>query len=100
MTVTAQHTIDERNAAFWDELCGTSLARLIGVTDRSPESLRRFDEAYMALSRSLPPQLRPPREPGEPLLEIGLGYGTVSQRLAMAGFEYHGLDIADGPVEI
>jgi SAM-dependent methyltransferase len=100
MSATSQQTIDERNAAFWDELCGSSLARSIGVIDRSPESLRRFDEAYMGLYPYLPRQLRGPREPGEPLLEIGLGYGTVSQRLAESGFGYHGLDIAGGPVEI
>jgi SAM-dependent methyltransferase len=95
-----QQAIDESNAAFWDELCGTSLAQSIGVTDHSPESLRRFDEAYMDLYPYLPAQLRAPHRPGEPLLEIGLGYGTVSQRLAEAGFDYHGLDIARGPVEI
>jgi SAM-dependent methyltransferase len=93
-----QQIVDERNAAFWDELCGTALARSIGVTDRSPASLRRFDDAYMAMYPYLPGQLRPPQEPGEPLLEIGLGYGTVSQRLAEAGFDYRGLDIAAGPV--
>jgi SAM-dependent methyltransferase len=99
MSEITQQTIDERNAAFWDELCGTSLAQSISVTDRSPESLRRFDEAYMDLYPYLPAQLRAPREPGEPLLEIGLGYGTVSQQLAEADFEYHGLDIAQGPVD-
>jgi ubiquinone/menaquinone biosynthesis C-methylase UbiE len=100
MSASAQEAVDARNAAFWDELCGTSLAKSIGVTDRSPESLRRFDAAYMDLYPYLPAQLRAPRERGEPLLEIGLGYGTVSQRLAEAGFGYHGLDIAAGPVEI
>jgi ubiquinone/menaquinone biosynthesis C-methylase UbiE len=100
MSATAQQKVDARNAAFWDELCGTSLAQTIGVTDRSPESLRRFDDAYMDLYPYLPGQLRAPRRPGEPLLEIGLGYGTVSQRLAEAGFGYHGLDIAAGPVEM
>jgi SAM-dependent methyltransferase len=98
--MSAQQAVDARNAAFWDELCGTSLAKSIGVTDRSPESLRRFDAAYMDLYPYLPKQLRAPREPGERLLEIGLGYGTVSQRLAEAGFDYHGLDIAAGPVDM
>jgi ubiquinone/menaquinone biosynthesis C-methylase UbiE len=100
MSATPQQAVDARNAAFWDELCGTSLAKSIGVTDRSAESLRRFDAAYMALYPYLPGQLREPREPGEPLLEIGLGYGTVSQGLAEAHFGYHGLDIAAGPVEM
>ncbi len=95
-----QQTIDERNAGFWDELCGSALARSIGATDDSPESLRRFDEAYMDLYPYLPAQLPAPRHTGESLLEIGLGYGTVSQRLAEAGFLYNGLDIAPGPVDI
>jgi ubiquinone/menaquinone biosynthesis C-methylase UbiE len=98
--MSTQHATDERNAAFWDELCGTSLARSIGVDDHTPESLRRFDEAYLDLYPYLAAQLRAPRHPGEPLLEIGLGFGTVSQYLAEAGFDYHGLDIARGPVEI
>jgi SAM-dependent methyltransferase len=100
MSSTSQQLVDERNATFWDELCGTSLARSIGVTDRSQDSLRRFDDAYMHLYPYLAAQLRAPRRAGEPLLEIGLGYGTVSQRLAEAGFGYHGLDIAAGPVEM
>lgn len=98
--MTSQDTLDERNAAFWDELCGSGLARSIGVTDHSPASLRRFDAAYMDRYPYLAAQLPAPRRPGEPLLEIGLGFGTVSQRLAEAGFAYHGLDIAPGPVEM
>jgi SAM-dependent methyltransferase len=99
-TTTDQHTIDERNAAFWDELCGTLFAQSLGITDRSPESLRRFDAAYLDLYPYLLDQLPRATRPGEPILEIGLGYGTVSQKLAEAGFAYHGLDIAAGPVEM
>jgi SAM-dependent methyltransferase len=98
--MTTQEAIDQRNAAFWDELCGSVMAKTIGITDHSPESLRRFDAAYMDFYPYLARQLRAPAVPGEPLLEIGLGFGTVSQRLAEAGFDYHGLDIAEGPVEM
>lgn len=98
--MTSQEAIDQRNAAFWDELCGSVLAKTIGVTDHSPASLRRYDAAYMDFYPYLDRQLRPPATAGEPLLEIGLGFGTVSQRLAEAGFDYHGLDIAAGPVEM
>jgi ubiquinone/menaquinone biosynthesis C-methylase UbiE len=76
------------------------MAQSIGITDHSPESLRRFDAAYIDFYPYLARQLRPPTTAGEPLLEIGLGFGTVAQRLAEAGFDYHGLDIAAGPVEI
>jgi SAM-dependent methyltransferase len=37
---------------------------------------------------------------GRPILEIGLGYGTLSAQLAATGAELSGLDIAAGPVEI
>jgi SAM-dependent methyltransferase len=37
---------------------------------------------------------------GMKVLEIGLGYGTVSQRLAESGADYTGLDIAQGPVSM
>ena len=34
------------------------------------------------------------------MLEVGLGYGTVSQKLAQCGAIYTGLDIAEGPVSM
>lgn len=94
-----QDTIDARNAAFWDELCGTSLARQVGVEDSSAESLARFDAAYLGhypyLERYLPARLN-----GERVLEIGLGYGTLSALLIERGADFHGVDIAAGPVEM
>ena len=37
---------------------------------------------------------------GAEVLEIGLGYGTLSGELMARGAGYHGLDIAEGPVEM
>lgn len=95
---TGQSDIDARNTEFWNELCGTSLARQLGVTDHSQESLRKFDEWYFNfypyLSRHIPFET----VRGRRVLEVGLGYGTVAQRLAENGADYTGLDIADGPV--
>src|SRR3954468_20675470 len=93
-------TLDDRNAAFWDELCGTNLARELGITDASPESLARFDEAYFALYPYLLGYF--PREAvdGRRLLEIGLGYGTLGEALARLGADYHGLDLAAAPVAL
>ena len=96
--VAAQPGIDVANAGFWDELCGTNLAREIGLTDASPASLERFDRAYLDLYPYLAGYLRAPEMAGRRVLEIGLGYGTVAELLARAGADYHGLDIADGPV--
>lgn len=95
-TEQPQEQLDAANAAFWAELCGTGLARAVGVEDASAESLARFDRAYMDLYPYLERYL--PWRSGERLLEIGLGYGTVGQLLAERGLDYHGLDISPGPV--
>lgn len=95
-----QAKLDQRNAAFWDELCGTTLAEQLGITGASADNLARFDEAYMGLYPYLEGYLPGEAARGKRLLEIGLGYGTVSQILAAAGADYHGLDIATGPVEM
>jgi SAM-dependent methyltransferase len=96
----SQTDIDRRNAAFWDELCGTGLATQLGITDPSRENLERFDAAYLDLYPYLEGYLPRRESDGQRLLEIGLGYGTVSQLLAERGLDYHGLDIAAGPVEM
>ena len=95
-----QTQVDARNAAFWDELGGTHLARELGIHTVDRDSVRRFDEAYMRIYPYLRGYLELDRVRGLEVLEIGLGYGTVGQLLAQAGAVYHGLDIADGPVEM
>jgi SAM-dependent methyltransferase len=98
--VEDQAQIDRRNAAFWNELCGTGLATQLGISEPSPENLARFDSAYLELYPYLDAYLPRAGSKMERLLEIGLGYGTVAQVLATRGFDYHGLDIAPGPVEM
>jgi SAM-dependent methyltransferase len=96
--VAVQPDLDTANADFWDELCGTNLARELGLSDASPASLERFDRAYFDLYPYLAGYLRAPETAGRRVLEVGLGYGTVAELLARAGADYHGLDIAGGPV--
>ena len=92
--------ISRNNAAFWDELCGSHLARSLGVTDSSIESLRKFDEWYFNFYPYLFDHIPFSTMKGKRVLEIGLGYGTVSQQLAESGADYTGLDIAQGPVSM
>jgi len=93
-----QQDLDEQNRRFWDELCGSALARSVGATDRTLESLDKFDRTYMGFYPYLDRYLAE-FDSGK-VLEIGLGYGTVAQKLAAAGVEYRGLDISAGPVEM
>jgi SAM-dependent methyltransferase len=95
----SQQGIDESNAAFWDTLCGWNLAQRAGITGQSPDDLRRFDELYLGvypyLERYVPSDFA-----GKKVLEVGLGYGTLGQLIASHGADYHGADIADGPVAV
>jgi SAM-dependent methyltransferase len=100
MAEVRQSETDVRNAEFWNELCGSGLARSLGITDQTPESLRKFDEAYLALYPYLSSYVTEQDLEGRRLLEIGLGYGTLGQIIARRGCQYHGLDIAQGPVEM
>jgi SAM-dependent methyltransferase len=94
-----QGAIDAGNARFWDELCGSALARMLGIEDATADSLRRFDAAYLESYPYLDGYLEDDLS-GQAVLEVGLGYGTVSGALAERGAELHGLDIAAGPVEM
>jgi SAM-dependent methyltransferase len=96
----AQAVLDDSNSAFWDELCGSSLARQLGIRDASAESLARFDAAYLGHYPYLLSYLPKGRLSGVRVLEIGLGYGTLSGELVARGAELHGVDIAAGPVEM
>lgn len=91
-------SLTDANSTFWTELCGTTLARSIGVTDASPASLDRFDRWYFDFYPYLEKQIDFAALAGKRVLEVGLGYGSVAQRLAAVGAIYQGLDIAPGPV--
>ena len=98
MSGSPQDAIDERNRAFWDELCGSVRAQKLGITEITPESLRRFDAWYMGYYPYLQRYLDELAVEDRDVLEIGLGFGTVGQILASRGARYHGADIAPGPV--
>lgn len=60
--------------------------------------MERFDAAYMGHYPYLARYLDDLPVEGRKTLEIGLGFGTVGQILAQRGAQYHGADIAAGPV--
>jgi SAM-dependent methyltransferase len=98
--VTAQVELDRQNESFWSELCGSALARSLGMTGREPDALQRFDSHYLGFYPYLPGYVDRFDLAGRNVLEIGLGYGTLSQYIAERGAVYHGLDIAPAPVEM
>jgi SAM-dependent methyltransferase len=100
MNQPVQQEVDRANAEFWDEMCGTKLAMSLGIRDRSPESLKRFDDWYFHIYPYLVKHIPFASLKAKKVLEVGLGYGTVCQKLNEAGAHYTGLDIAQGPVDL
>lgn len=88
------------NASFWDELCGSQLAKVLGIKDSSKASLKKFDDWYFDYYPYLNEHIKFNNLKNKDVLEIGLGYGTVSQKIDFSGAIYNGLDIALGPVNM
>jgi len=96
----SRESVANKNAEFWDELCGSHSAKSLGIVDSSKESLKKFDDWYFDFYPYLFDHIPFGALGGKDVLEIGLGYGTVAQRLAESGCNYTGLDIAAGPVHM
>ena len=98
LAIATQPAIDAANAQFWNEMCGTTAAQAIGVTGSDPASLARFDRWFFDYYPYLDRYIDFAGVRGKDVLEVGLGYGSVSQRLAESGARLTSLDIAAGPV--
>lgn len=96
----ASTTLNRENAEFWTELCGSLFAQRLGIKDHRPESLERFDKAYLDYYPYLLKYVDLSKLAGKKVMEVGLGYGTLSQKIAEAGADYIGLDISPGPVSM
>lgn len=97
---TQQQKIDLKNKDFWNELCGTHLANQLGINDDSPDSLKKFDDWYMNFYPYLYDFIPFAKLASKKVLEIGLGYGTIAQKLIENNADYYGLDISPGPVSM
>ena len=100
MESSRQRSLDAENAEFWNELCGSGLAQSLGITDHTLDSLRAFDEAYLRYYPYLLDCIPVSTFAACRVLEVGLGYGTLGQKIIEAGADYTGLDIATGPVRM
>lgn len=100
MAEVVEDNVSKKNVQFWDELCGSQLAKYLGIKDSSPASLQRFDEWYFNFYPYLDQHIKFDSCEGKKVLDVGLGYGTVSQKLSESGAIYTGLDIAEGPVRM
>lgn len=94
-----QAQVDTQNAAYWDEMCGSTSAIRLGITGNDPTSLRKFDDWFFEFYPYLERYINFASMRGKKVLEVGLGMGSVGQKLAENAAHYSGLDIAQGPVD-
>jgi ubiquinone/menaquinone biosynthesis C-methylase UbiE len=74
------------------------MAAKLGISDHSPESQRIFDVWFFAFYPYLIPFLEDSLINKKAILEVGLGFGSVSTFLAGSTNSYTGLDIAGSAV--
>jgi ubiquinone/menaquinone biosynthesis C-methylase UbiE len=96
----SEDSVSSINAKFWNELCGTNLALRLGITDDSSRSLQIFDDWFFSFYPYLKPFLDKSLAGKHKILEVGLGYGSVSTYLALRNDSYTGMDIAPAPVSM
>lgn len=92
--------ISKKNTVFWNEMCGSTLAKKLGVKNFSSQELKKFDDDYFKVYCYLLKYFPENDLINSKVAEFGLGYGSLSQFLAANSKTYTGVDIAEGPVSI
>ena len=90
--------MSQNNKFFWNELCGTRAFKNLGLSEVSPSAISKFDEWYMDYYTYLYDYIPFDSLSDKKVLEIGLGFGTVGEKLFKKAKSYTGLDYAEGPV--
>lgn len=90
----------QANMAFWNQWCQSYVSGDVVLSEITPASLARYDRAYMRYYPYLLRRIRPEEMAGKRVLEIGVGFGALGQKIAEAGADYLGMDIAPNQVEL
>ena len=85
---------------FWEEICGTVAFKRLGLKKVTPDSLAIFDAWYFDHYPYLKKYFSKNELKDKTVLEIGLGFGSVGEYLAMNSEEYVGVDLAKTPVKL
>lgn len=92
--------ISKKNTIFWNEMCGSTLAKKLGLKNFSSQELKKFDDDFFNVYCYLLNYFNENELRTSQVAEFGLGYGSLSQFLATKSKSYTGVDIAQGPVSI
>ncbi|MBA3664211.1 MAG: class I SAM-dependent methyltransferase [Bacteroidetes bacterium] len=96
----AETAPSHNNKSFWNELCGSHLFSFLGLKEINKDSLAVFDKAYFKMYPYLKNYVRNEFLNAKDVLEIGLGFGSLSQHIMGSCKTYIGLDYSENPVKI
>jgi len=91
-----QKYIDNNNSQFWSEPCGTTAAMALNLDTSDKNHLEKFDSWYKSFYPYLFGYMNKIDFSNLSVLEIGIGYGTVSRYLSSRARDLTLLDIAPG----
>jgi len=92
--------IGKMNNEYWTYLCGSRATKKLGIEPADPIGVSKFDSWFFSFYPYLnDSSIVPWSRIGKlDVLEIGLGYGSMSRRLAQASKSFICCDISKGPV--
>lgn len=95
-----KQSLGQLNDTYWTYLCGSRAAKKLGIAPADPAGVFRFDGWFFDFYPYLNDSSYIPWDSvhGMDVLEIGLGYGSMSRRLAASSKSFIGCDISFGPV--
>jgi SAM-dependent methyltransferase len=85
---------DSENASYWQELCGTAAANSFGFDMSTLEGQEKFDVWYVDFYKYLFEFVDKLEVEDKRVVEIGLGLGTLSRKLASKSKYFVGIDIS------
>lgn len=86
--------------AFWNSWCQSYNSGNVVLNEITPEALANYDRAYLAYYPYLLKRIGAEEMFGKRVLEVGLGFGTLGQKIAETGADYLGMDIAENQVDL
>ena len=88
------------NSDYWNQLCGSRVAQKLGIAAGDPNGVAIFDSWFFDFYPYIANEIFVPWSSlgSSRVLEIGIGYGSITRRLDTIAKHIVSCDIANGPV--
>lgn len=94
-----EYVVDQANANFWSEPCGTNALINLGLADNPLDNMAEFDDWYFRFYPYLLQLLEEIDLKNSNVLEIGIGMGSVTRLISKKAKNLTCIDIAPGAID-